>query len=470
MRDSDPFGGGDGPSRAEVQRRIDRLYDRAETDSRTFNATRAMALGTSSSAGAPVVRPASGRARGGSDPALDSVTRQWFDAARGSIGPTVAAALPRDLLPGRSPAALPGPPAERPDYSATIRELEAAARPVLELTAGTAPAPAALPPAERTAALPELTAAPTELLPPATEPAWPPAQLPPAPMDSAPGTGSIPGIPAQPTAARPAVTEPPAPTPAVPGASPAPWATATPATRPSPASTAHPDRSAMGPAKERNRLKLTAAHQLLARRTAQLAPQAPAIPAAPAPMAPQTQPTWPTAPDPTGQWLPQQPDDYGTTTYAAPTPTAAQDPATGSIPTVPSAPTLPTITQPPLQATPGKAAAALDFARAQLGRPCLWGAAGPEAYDCGGLTQAAWRAAGVTLPRTAPEQASAGTLVPLTELQPGDLLFFQDGPSHVGLVTGNGLMIHAPGPGASVREESVFFAGPQAIQGAIRPA
>jgi cell wall-associated NlpC family hydrolase len=434
--DSDPFTADDGPSRAEVRQRIDSLYDRAETDSRTFNATRARTLGTSSS-GAPAARPATGTGRGGSDPVLDSVARQWFDMARGSVGPTVAAALPPDRLPGRSPAALPGRPAERPDQRDTVRELEAAARPALELTAGAGQAPPALPPAEPTAVLPELTAAPAELLPPVVGPARPPAQLLSPPPESPPEVlmAPAPGIPAQPGAVQPPAAPPaaaqpaavPAPAPATPGVPPAPWAATVPAAQPRPVSPAEPDRTSMGPAKERNRLKLTAARRLLDRRTAALAPRAPQAPPPPAAPARSAVPT------------------------AAPRPPAA---------TVRS----------PAPVTPGKAAAALDFARAQIGRPCLWGAAGPEAYDAAGLVQAAWRTAGVALPRTAREQASTGTAIPLTDLRPGDLLFFHDDSSHVGLVTGSGTMIHAPGPGAWVREESVFFAGPQAIRGATRPA
>ncbi|MBK3646293.1 C40 family peptidase [Streptomyces sp. MBT33] len=113
---------------------------------------------------------------------------------------------------------------------------------------------------------------------------------------------------------------------------------------------------------------------------------------------------------------------------------------------------------------------AVEFARAQIGRPCLWGAVGPESYDNAGLTQAAWKAAGVALPRSTSEQSSAGTVIPLAESRPGDLIFFHDNFSHVGLYTGNGLMIHAPGPGSVIREESIHNAGEAAIRIAVRPA
>jgi cell wall-associated NlpC family hydrolase len=110
------------------------------------------------------------------------------------------------------------------------------------------------------------------------------------------------------------------------------------------------------------------------------------------------------------------------------------------------------------------------FARAQIGRPCVWGAVGPGSYDAPGLTQAAWKAAGVTLPRTAQAQWGAGVQVSLVDVQVGDLVFFHDDLGHVGIWSGDGMVIHAPGPGALIREESVFFAGQSAIKGAVRPA
>ncbi|MER6789815.1 C40 family peptidase [Streptomyces sp. NPDC000658] len=118
----------------------------------------------------------------------------------------------------------------------------------------------------------------------------------------------------------------------------------------------------------------------------------------------------------------------------------------------------------------GKADKALAFARAQVGRPCVWGATGPESYDCSSLTQAAWRAAGVTLPRSAIDQAKAFTRISLADLRPGDLVFFFDDLSHTGLCTGDGMMIHAPGPGASIREEAILPFGEGALRGAVRPA
>ncbi|WP_200301861.1 C40 family peptidase [Streptomyces adelaidensis] len=117
-----------------------------------------------------------------------------------------------------------------------------------------------------------------------------------------------------------------------------------------------------------------------------------------------------------------------------------------------------------------KAVKALAFARAQIGKPYVWGATGPGSYDCSGLTQAAWKAAGVDLPRTTYDQVTAGTSAPLTDARPGDLIFFYDNIGHVGLYIGNGMMIHAPKPGAYVREESVFYDGESSIHSVVRPA
>ncbi|SCF93808.1 C40 family peptidase [Streptomyces sp. Ncost-T10-10d] len=105
----------------------------------------------------------------------------------------------------------------------------------------------------------------------------------------------------------------------------------------------------------------------------------------------------------------------------------------------------------PVQAPNSRAAEAIAFAYGALGKPYVWGATGPSSFDCSGLTQAAWRSAGVSLPRTTYTQINAGRPVSRSELAPGDLVFFYSGVSHVGLYIGNGRMIHAPRPGAPVR-------------------
>ncbi|MFI5996478.1 NlpC/P60 family protein [Streptomyces sp. NPDC051362] len=127
-----------------------------------------------------------------------------------------------------------------------------------------------------------------------------------------------------------------------------------------------------------------------------------------------------------------------------------------------------TATDPSYATKAGKEA--LAFARTQIGKPYVWGATGPDSYDCSGLTQAAWKAAGVSLPRVTYDQVNAGTTVSLTDAKPGDLVFFYDDISHVGLYIGNGMMIHAPKPGAYVREESIYYDGTSAIHSVVRPA
>ncbi|WP_405732464.1 NlpC/P60 family protein [Streptomyces sp. NBC_00028] len=117
-----------------------------------------------------------------------------------------------------------------------------------------------------------------------------------------------------------------------------------------------------------------------------------------------------------------------------------------------------------------KADKALAFARSQIGKPYVWGATGPDSYDCSGLTQAAWNAAGISLPRTTYDQVNFGTTVSLANARPGDLVFFYDDVSHVGIYIGNGMMIHAPKPGAYVREESIYYDGESAIHSVVRPA
>ncbi|MGW4438946.1 NlpC/P60 family protein [Streptomyces sp. NPDC004596] len=98
-----------------------------------------------------------------------------------------------------------------------------------------------------------------------------------------------------------------------------------------------------------------------------------------------------------------------------------------------------------------RAAAAVAYAYQKLGSPYVWGATGPNAFDCSGLVQAAYRSAGISLPRTTYAQINAGRRVPRSQLQPGDLVFFYSGISHVGIYIGAGRMIHAPNPSAPVR-------------------
>ncbi|MFI1713054.1 NlpC/P60 family protein [Streptomyces litmocidini] len=117
--------------------------------------------------------------------------------------------------------------------------------------------------------------------------------------------------------------------------------------------------------------------------------------------------------------------------------------------------------------TPSRAGAeALRFAVEQIGKPYEWGAEGPEAYDCSGLTQQAWAAAGRELPRTSQEQWETLPRVPLSELRPGDLVVYFPGATHVALYLGEGLVVQAPRPGGKVKV-SPLAANP--VLGAVRP-
>lgn len=106
-------------------------------------------------------------------------------------------------------------------------------------------------------------------------------------------------------------------------------------------------------------------------------------------------------------------------------------------------------------AASGRAAQALAFARAQVGKSYVYGATGPNAYDCSGLTGAAYRSAGISLPRTARAQFGVGQRVSLGQLQPGDLVFYYSGISHVGMYVGNGMIVHAANPRSGITYASV---------------
>ncbi|MFJ9440681.1 NlpC/P60 family protein [Kitasatospora sp. NPDC101235] len=104
-----------------------------------------------------------------------------------------------------------------------------------------------------------------------------------------------------------------------------------------------------------------------------------------------------------------------------------------------------------------RGAAALSAAASKVGSPYVWGATGPGSFDCSGLMVWAFNQAGVSLPRTSQAQASAGTRIgsDISQAQPGDLLIFYSDAHHVGIYAGNGQVLHAPKPGASVRYEAV---------------
>lgn len=102
------------------------------------------------------------------------------------------------------------------------------------------------------------------------------------------------------------------------------------------------------------------------------------------------------------------------------------------------------------------AAKAIEFARAQLGKPYVWGAEGPDAYDCSGLTMMAWRAGGVKMDHWTGSQYAQTRPIPLTEVQPGDLIFYNQF-QHVALYIGDGKIIHAPHAGDVVHIEDMYY-------------
>jgi peptidoglycan DL-endopeptidase CwlO len=107
-------------------------------------------------------------------------------------------------------------------------------------------------------------------------------------------------------------------------------------------------------------------------------------------------------------------------------------------------------------ATSGSASAAVQYAMAQVGKAYVYGAAGPNAFDCSGLTMAAWRQAGVSLPHSSSAQQGFGTPVSASNLRPGDLVFYYQPVSHVGMYIGNGMIVNAENPSAGVRVTGVF--------------
>jgi peptidoglycan DL-endopeptidase CwlO len=117
-------------------------------------------------------------------------------------------------------------------------------------------------------------------------------------------------------------------------------------------------------------------------------------------------------------------------------------------------------------AASGRAATAVRFAMAQVGKAYVYGASGPNAYDCSGLTMRAWSMAGVSLPHSSSAQQGSGVRVSESELRPGDLVFYYSPVSHVGMYIGNGLIVNALNPGAGVRVSGLHS---MPYSGAVRP-
>ncbi|MFI1409787.1 NlpC/P60 family protein [Streptomyces sp. NPDC020707] len=114
----------------------------------------------------------------------------------------------------------------------------------------------------------------------------------------------------------------------------------------------------------------------------------------------------------------------------------------------------------------GAAAKAVNFAMAQIGKPYGWGATGPSAYDCSGLTSVAWARAGHPIPRTSQAQWAGLTRVSLASARPGDLIIYFNDATHVGMYIGGGKIVHAPRPGRTI---TTAPAASMAILGVVRP-
>ncbi|MQY34284.1 hypothetical protein SRB17_22500 [Streptomyces sp. RB17] len=353
-------------------------------------------------------------------------------------GPVETAVLPAAALP-----TAPGRPSPSASKANNQRKLAAASDVITRYTARLTTAAATAQTAPMTATAPEfVTATAPEFV--TTAPPEPVTGIPPTYVTATPPT------PMTATPSAPVTAAPPTPTAA------APWASI--ATAP------------LAPPVEPDSLDFATSQWQQPEWAASPAPATAVFPTPPAQTA---------SPDPTTlQW--QQPEwaaSPAPITAVPPTPpaqAAPSDPTTGPWQQPEWAATGATATAMPApvpewpQAT--RAAKAIAFARGQVGKPCVWGATGPDSYDCSSLTQAAWKAAGVPLPRAAYQQALAGAPVTLAGIEPGDLVLFFDDDRHVGLHVGGGMMVHAPGPGASIREESIYGAGESAIHRIVRPA
>ncbi|QZY29399.1 C40 family peptidase [Nocardioides coralli] len=146
-------------------------------------------------------------------------------------------------------------------------------------------------------------------------------------------------------------------------------------------------------------------------------------------------------------------------------PQEAQQPSQPA-PPAPQPPASPPAPEPPAPASPpapgGGVAAAVAFARAQIGEPYRWGAAGPDSWDCSGLTMGAWRAGGKALPHYSVAQYEQSTPISAGQLQAGDLVFWGSSGSpssiyHVALYVGGGQIVHAPRTGRPVTQESMYY-------------
>ncbi|HKS43766.1 MAG TPA: NlpC/P60 family protein [Amycolatopsis sp.] len=126
---------------------------------------------------------------------------------------------------------------------------------------------------------------------------------------------------------------------------------------------------------------------------------------------------------------------------------------------------------PPNQA----AAAAIQFALSQLGKPYVWGAEGPDSYDCSGLMQTSYKAAGIILDRVAADQYKDGAMLPVRDAHAGDLLFWANDPAnpatvhHVAMYLGDGKIVEAQQTGVPVHVRAVSFTERELVPQAVRP-
>ncbi|MFF8949918.1 C40 family peptidase [Streptomyces sp. NPDC014940] len=118
-------------------------------------------------------------------------------------------------------------------------------------------------------------------------------------------------------------------------------------------------------------------------------------------------------------------------------------------------------------AATGSAAAVISFVKAQVGKAYVSGATGPSAYDCSGLVQTAFKQVGISLPRVSQDQSTAGTQVSLSNLQPGDILYWGGAGSayHVAVYVGDGMFVGAQNPSSGVQEKPLSYDPPT---GAVR--
>jgi cell wall-associated NlpC family hydrolase len=129
----------------------------------------------------------------------------------------------------------------------------------------------------------------------------------------------------------------------------------------------------------------------------------------------------------------------------------------------PEAKPAPTPAAPPAS---GRGAAAVRFAMAQIGDAYVYGGTGPNGWDCSGLTSGAWRAAGVSIPRTSQAQLAGLPRVSVSNVRPGDIIVYYSGASHVGIYIGNGKIVHASRPGVPVGVAPMHS---MPVIGAVRP-